>query len=203
MFYRLGRATTVPLFRQAKQSRANVSAPLRDALRRWGEVLVLELHETRQWFCPDGLPVQLFLGARGTPPRAAAVLMRDDPIYFADWEPPRCLPSWFKQRADGMIMSLELLAIPFGLCTFDHLLRRRKVGVWSDTVGADTVTSRGSSKARDYSCLVNWLWLKAAQQQVALRVNRVPSKLNVAELPSRDEHSQPRGAGDIIAPAAV
>ena len=189
MFHRLGRATIVPLYRQAKQSRANVSAPLRDALRWWDEVLALELHEKRQWVCPSGSPVQLFVDARSTPPRVAAVLMHDEQIYFADWEPPRSLMSCFRQRADGMIMSLELLAIAFGLCTFDPLLRRRKVRVWSDNVGAETVTSKGSSKEWDYSCLVNCLWLKAAQLQIALRVDRVPSKLNIADLPSREEYS--------------
>ena len=115
--------------------------------------------------------------------------MHDEQIYFADWEPPRSLMSCFRQRADGMIMSLELLAIAFGLCTFDPLLRRRKVRVWSDNVGAETVTSKGSSKEWDYSCLVNCLWLKAAQLQIALRVDRVPSKLNIADLPSREEYS--------------
>ena len=49
MFHRLGRATIVSLYRQAKQSRANVSEPLRHALRWWDEVLALELHEKRQW----------------------------------------------------------------------------------------------------------------------------------------------------------
>ena len=34
MFYRLGRATIVPLFRQANQKRANLCAPLRYALKR-------------------------------------------------------------------------------------------------------------------------------------------------------------------------
>eukprot|EP00959_Pyramimonas_sp_CCMP1952_P017125 363701-Pyramimonas_sp.AAC.1 len=79
-----------------------------------------------------------------------------------------------------------LFAIALGLCTFDNFLRRRKVRVWGDSVGAETVTSRGSPW--DYCCLVNCLWLKAAQQQIALRVDRAPSKFNIADLPSREEY---------------
>ena len=72
---------------------------------------------------------------------------------------------------------------------FDRFLQRRCVRSRSDAAGAEAVTSRGSSKEWDYSCLVNCLWIKAAQQRIASRVDRVPSKFKIADLPSREEYS--------------
>ena len=97
--------------------------------------------------------------------------------------------TFFKERRDGQIMSLELLAIAFGLSTMRHLLEGRRVRLWSDNVGAESTTRKGSSKEWDYSCLINSLWLKAAEQGIALRVDRVPSKLNISDLPSRESYS--------------
>ena len=71
--------------------------------------------------------------------------------------------TFFEERRDGQIMSLELLAIAFGLSTMRHLLEGRRVRLWSDNVGAESTTRKGSSKEWDYSCLINSLWLKAAE----------------------------------------
>ena len=86
------------------------------------------------------------------------------------------------------MMSLELLAIAFGFSAFEQMLEGRRVRLWSDNVGAESATRKGSSKEWDYTCLVNSLWLKAAQLRMALRVDRVPSKLNIADLLSREQY---------------
>ena len=44
---------------------------------------------------------------------------------YSDGEPPEDLVKCFKQRCDNQIMSLEVLAISFGLETFAEELRDR------------------------------------------------------------------------------
>ena len=64
------------------------------------------------------------------------------------------------------------------------------------TSGLSTAATRkGASKEWDYTCLINSLWLQAAQLRVSLRVDRAPSKLNVADLPSREQYWHLREIG--------
>ena len=175
MFHRLGRALARPIFAHSKQGCVRLTGPLRDALKWWMEVLDLELCESRAWAPDARAPVQLFVDARSTPPRVAAVLFMQGCVFYSDWAPPECVLAHFKQRGDSQIMSLELLAIAFGFSAFEQMLEGRRVRLWSDNVGAESATRKGSSKEWDYTCLVNSLWLKAAQLRMALRVDRVPS----------------------------
>jgi len=188
MFHRIGRALIRPLFAHSKQCGVVVPQQLRVALEWWAEVLALELCESRAWTPDRREAAQLFVDARSTPPRVAAVLFLDGRSSYSDWAPPVCVLRHFKQRGDAQIMSLELLAIAFGLSTFSDALEGRRVRLWSDNVGAEAATRKGASKEWDYSCLINSLWLQAAQLRVSLRVDRVPSKLNVSDLPSREQY---------------
>ena len=188
MFHRIGRALIRPLFAHSKQHGVMVQQRLRVALEWWAEVLALELCETRAWVPDRREAAQLFVDARSTPPRVAAVLFLDGQASYSDWAPPECVMRHFKRRGDAQIMSLELLAIAFGLSTFSGALVGRRVRLWSDNVGAEAATRKGASKEWDYSCLINSLWLQAAQLRVSLHVDRVPSVLNISDLPSREQY---------------
>ena len=131
-------------------------------------------------------PVQLFCDARGVPPRVAAVLLADGKCWYIDLAPSESALTNFRHRNDKQIMSLELLSIALGLSSFAHLLRGRKVRVWSDNAGAEATTRKGSARQFDHTCLVHCLWLRAAQLHIHLRVDRVPTDDNIADLPSRE-----------------
>ena len=84
-------------------------------------------------------------------------------------------------------MGLEMLSIALGLSSFSRLLVGRKVIVWSDNTGAESAAKTGSAKQFDHACLAHCLWLRAAQLGIEMVVKRVPTKDNIADLPSRGE----------------
>ena len=62
-------------------SGAAASQQLRVALEWWADVLALELCEVRAWVPDQREAAQLFVDARGTPPRVAAVLFLDGQAF--------------------------------------------------------------------------------------------------------------------------
>ena len=95
---------------------------------------------------------------------------------------------FFRRRGDNQIMSLELLALALGFSTFAAQLAGRRVRVFSDNVVAEKSTDRGSAREWDHSAIVHRLWHKAAQLGAHLYIERVPTKDNVSDLPSRQEY---------------
>ena len=65
----------------------------------------------------------------------------------------------------------------------------RKLRVWSDNTGAETSVAKGSSRAFDHTCLVHCMWVHAIRLGINIRVDRVPTHDNVADLPSREDYS--------------
>ena len=188
MFDRLGRAMIRPIFLQQKKRHGRVGKSLEVALRWWLQVLKLEIVQTCPWSLPETAPVQLFADARGEPPRLAAVLFMDGERFYTDWEPTAELMNLFTVRKDAQIMGLELLAIAIGLCTFADKLQSRKICIWSDNTGSEATTDKGTAKSWDHARIVHSIWLKAAMIKAHLWVDRVPTKENIADLPSRMEY---------------
>ena len=52
-------------------------------------------------------------------------------------EPPDAMLAKFKRRGDNQIMGLELLSISLGLCTFQDMLKKRRVIVHCDNSGSE------------------------------------------------------------------
>ena len=96
-----------------------------------------ELAETKAWSQSEQPPVHLFVDARGSPARCAAVLFSDGKCFFTDGEPSPCFMNLLEERRDNQIMSLEIMAIAVGLSTFAEELKGRKVVVYSDNTGAE------------------------------------------------------------------
>ena len=71
--------------------------------------------------------------------------------------------SFFKQRGDNQIMSLELLSIALGVGTWAGMLEGRDLVIWSDNSGAEAATRRGATKQFDHNCLVHALWKRFAE----------------------------------------
>ena len=102
--------------------------------------------------------------------------------------PPTALFNMFKDRSDGQICSLELCAIALALCTFDQLCRDQKVRLWSDFRRSDNATRKGSAREWDHNQVVHSIWVKAVSIRCRIRINRDPTKDNIADLPSREEY---------------
>jgi len=197
IFHRLGRALLRPLYGRRKYKKWTVQ--VESSLRWWREVLTLQMQEKRLWVLPAERTVQVFCDARSTPPRLAAVVYTHDGLsYFTDMAPPQALLSFFESRRDAQICGLELCAIALALSTFGELCQGRKVHVWSDNCGSEHATRRGSAKAWDHNHVVHALWVKAAMLRCHLWVDRVPTKVNIADLPSREEYGLLHAMGTIF-----
>ena len=101
------------------------------------------------------------------------------------------------------------MGIMLALTTFGDSLNGRKVVLYSDNKGAQFVravpialqclgyvrvwpgaegcTRKGSAKAFDHNMLIHVIWELAFQRRVALWIERVPSKDNISDLPSRGQ----------------
>ena len=120
----------------------------------------LDICEQHEWAEPNQPPVHLFVDARGSPPRCAAVLIVDGECWYTDGVPSRAVMRRFLEREDNQIMGLEMVAIALGatppphlakhrgrharasiswagLLTFAAKLHKRKVIVYSDNTGAE------------------------------------------------------------------
>ena len=188
VFHRLGRAMLRPLYRHQTCKGGRVGQHLRLCLEWWLEVMNLDLGQCCEFGEDTRDVVELFCDARGHPARLAAVIYVDNECFYTDWAPPEPLLQNFKARRDNQIMGLELLAIALGLSTFETLLQGRRVRIWSDNVGGEAAMRKGSAKEFDHNCIVHCIWLRAAAHKMALLIERVASKLNIADLPSREDY---------------
>jgi len=151
-------------------------------------MLQYEVVEERAWHAPECQLAYLFVDARGVPPRCAAVLFVDGQCLYTDGRPSDGMMSSFKSRADNQIMTLEILAIAVGRSTFADELRGRKVLVFSDNTGAEAASRRGSTKCSDHCRLIHEIWSHCWANSIHIWIERVPSKDNISDLPSREEY---------------
>ena len=188
-FQKLGRALLRPLYYHSKHRSARWRDHLELALRWWQEVLHMELQQQWPWHDIPWSWGHLYCDARGDPAHIAAVLFLDGQRFFCDMRVPDSILSFFKERKDNQILGLEMLSIALGLSTFAPLIKNRRILVWSDNTGAEAAAKDGTAKAFDHACLAHCLWTRAAQLRTHLHIERVPSKDNIADLPSREEYA--------------
>ena len=173
IFRRMGRAVLSPIRAHAHGRSSAITAQLELSLEWWIEVLEKGITERREWQRERLRPVHLFCDARSTPPRVAAILLRDGQRRFCDMQPDEKQLGFFKKRGDNQIMSLELLSIALGVSTWAGLLEGRDLVIWSDNSGAEAATRKGSTKQFDHNCLVHALWKRFAELRVEVGVPSV------------------------------
>ena len=108
-------------------------------------------------------------------------------VKYTVWDPSPELVAMFATRRGMQIMGLELLAIVLGLSTFLAECRGRVVRVWTDHAGGEGAVRKGSSFSDDHNAIVHMTWLLAANNNIGLFINRVPTLDNIADCPSRDD----------------
>ena len=182
---RIGRAMIKAIYEQKRSHDGAISVRLRTALLWWRNVLSQKISEVSPWVGSSKPPCRLLVDAASTPPCCAAILFIDSTIRYTVWSPPAALLAKLVARQDNQIGSLEILAILLALSTFRVDLEGRKVVLYSDNVGAEKGTARGSARAWDHNRLVHQIWTVAINCRIKLWVERVPSKENLADCPSR------------------
>ena len=189
LFYRVGRAMIKPIFAQKTCTSGIVGPRLLRALMWWRSILRQGVSEDRPWSVYEKTPCRLFLDAASTPARLAGVLFCDGRKLYFDGAPSEHVLQQFVKRNDNQITSLEILAIMVALSTFANELRGRCVVIYTDNKGAEGATSRGSAKSFDHNQLIHEIWSHAFQFRMHLWVERVPSKWNIADCPSRFKYN--------------
>ena len=155
------------------------------ALKWWKRVLLEEICERKQWDKSASPPCRLFVDAASTPARIAAVLVKGTEFWYTDGAPSKQMLSQLLDRKDKQITSLEIIAIMMALSTFSKELQGEKVVVYSDNKGAEATAAKGSARAFDHNALVHEIWSHALWHSIHLWIERVPSKFNIADSPSR------------------
>ncbi|CAK0862125.1 unnamed protein product [Prorocentrum cordatum] len=204
-----------PLYAQSHRGASKAHEPLTLALQWWREVLAMDLCQARPWADKARPRATLFADASGQPPRVAAVLVTATGIRFTSMVAPDSLMASFQRRRDNQIQELELLSIALGMCTFAGIAfacdcPRRRAGcdlhIYSDNTGAESCLRKGAAKSFDHSCIVHSMWRRAVELDVDLAVFRVPTAVNLADLPSRRARArravQRAGRGTAVAWAA-
>ena len=188
LFHKLGRAMIKPIYAQKTTGTGNVGPRLLEALEWWLMVLLQNVTERRAWNGSDRRPCRLFVDAASTPARLAAVLFIDGQVFYSDAAPTQQLMEQLAARRDKQITSLEIIGILMALATFAGSLQGRKVILYSDNKGAEHTTARGSARAFDHNQLVHEIWTLVFQLGIHLWIERVPSKFNISDSPSRFEY---------------
>ena len=198
-----------PLFQHAHGHGSRLSDNVRDSLSWWHDVLDRRVVELRKFKASVQAPVVMWADARGSPPRLAAVALINDQWFFCDMEPSvktlrrargapvRRAPSrsarpprrrQFSQRADSQITGLEILAVALGLCTWESSLQGRDLIVFSDNTAAEAILKKGCASACDHRALAHVFWSVIGALDMRVLIERVPTEVNIADLPSREEY---------------
>lgn len=141
-------------------------------------------------------PVLLYTDASDVPEReprfvlGAVLYDLDSPLFQYTFlaVPDVVVANWLP-RANYM-GQLEVMAGPVAVSTWHNKLRGRQVIHFVDNDSAAAGLVRGYSPKADSSPLIGHYWLHAACSQVSMYIERVESKSNLADGPSRLDFQQ-------------
>lgn len=189
LFGRVGRCCTGALRARQYQNNSFVTPTLRTSLRLMHHFLdVSPFREVRYMNDP---PIILYTDASDVPERTprfivGAVLF--DPFdqslqYSAAEVPSSTVDRWITKQS--YMGQLELLACPFSLSTWKTRLASRSVLLFVDNDSAASNLVKGYSPRLDSAAIVGSFWLEAASLRLQVYIDRVESKSNLADGPSR------------------
>ena len=105
-------------------------------------------------------------------------------ISYTSWiVPPSIIHSFLPKET--YMGQLEILACPIALNTWPDVLRDRQVLLFIDNDAAAACLVRGYSPRQDSCALVGDFWLAASASKLSVYIDRVESKSNLADGPSR------------------
>ena len=109
-------------------------------------------------------------------------------IMYTDLATPEKLIKALVPRRDAQIMAQEIMAVYLGLKTFAKQIEGKCVHVWIDNTSSEGAFRRGAAKAADHNVIAHLVWQHAAKMGMPLFIHRVPTKDNIADLPSREKY---------------
>ena len=195
LFGKVGRCCTAPVrFRQyGSPHHVDIDHALENSLLLMKDFL--RLAPVRELSIAEEPPLILYTDASDVPPRVprwvvGAVLYdpRDATLKYSSWEVPREVVAHWSEKQNFM-GQLELLAAPFGLSTWRDVCTNRSIILFVDNDSASANLVRGYSPKSESSTIVGEFWLLAAALRASVYIERVESKSNIADGPSRLDFS--------------
>ena len=119
----------------------------------------------------------------------AVVIMPNGKKYYASLEVPGWILEGFDKRHKTLISQLELLAVIAANLTFAHLLTKQRVMYFEDNTTALSAMIYGYSSKEDMARLANMYHLQNFNLDIFAWHEWVPSKANIADIPSRPRFS--------------
>lgn len=138
-------------------------------------------------------PLLIYTDASDVPGRSpqhivGAVLFdpKDKSLEFSSLAvEPEILALWLPKQ--NHMSQLELLAAPFAISTWKSKCSNRSILLFVDNNGAAANLVKGYSAQVDSAAIVGHFWLLAASLKLSVYIDRVESKSNIADGPSREE----------------
>ena len=203
LFGKVGRCCTGSL--RARQYSSYPHSNLTPALRTSLQLMLLFLQHSpsREVRSHQTPPVILYTDASDVPgrsPRFGVGAVLYDPadealLYSASDVPSSVISRWLPKQS--YMGQLELLAAPFALATWQSRLRSRSVLLFIDNDSAAANLVKGYSPNTDSAPIVGEFWLRAASQTLHIYLDRVESKSNISDGPSRFSYEELTSMGGI------
>ena len=118
----------------------------------------------------------------------------DKSLVFSSWPVADAIVSRWLQK-ESYMGQLELLAAPFAFSTWQDRIQNRSLILFIDNDSAAASPVKGYSPKVDSGAIVGEFWLLAAQLRVHVYIDRVESKSNLADGPSRNQFDEIKGLG--------
>ena len=130
-------------------------------------------------------------GAWGTECLGAAVLTSGGGMFAVlEVSDPKAADWLRRLSSEQRINECEALAALLGICAFGHILGGCDILHFIDSAAAEGSLVKGLSKSRTLSAIPGVYWTQVSLRHAAVWIGRVPSKLNIADGPSRGDLSE-------------
>ena len=160
--------------------------------------------------CPDRelklsheSPLLMYTDASDVPGRSpqrllGAVLFDpvDRSLVFSSWAVSDATVSQWLQK-ESYMGQLELLAAPFAFSTWQDRVKNRSIILFIDNDSAAASLVKGYSPKIDSGAIVGEFWLLVAQLRAHVYIDRVESKSNIADGPSRNQFDEVKSLGGL------
>ena len=203
LFGKVGRCCTAPLrHRQYSSFRHTALTPsIRSSLHLI--LQFLRISPDREVLLKHSAPLILYTDASDVPGRVpqrllGAVLFDplDNGLFYSTWPVPSSLVStWLPKKS--FMGQLELLAAPFALTTWEPRITNRSILLFIDNDSAAASLVKGYSPQHDSASIVGEFWLLAASLRSHVYIDRVESKSNIADGPSRNDFTLVKSLGGL------
>ena len=187
VFGRGARVYLAPLFQHAEGKQHKMSRRLTRALEWWTRFLRAVPVRTLPAEPRPGLVATVYSDATGHG-HLAWVAEVGQRRVFARCKVPAALCRWVCRRKT-QVATWELVA---ALCALWHIFgdaaldaQSMQINLFIDSNVALGTLLRGASRQQDWNELVSGIWFEAASRAALLLAWRVPSKLNLADSPTR------------------